>query len=90
VCGEVAEDAVTEDCPMAPTNPYSASKAAAELMVQGYAKSFQVQILVHIEILLFTYMYIPIHTQTQTLAPTNPRSASKAAAELILQGYAKI
>ena len=26
VCGEVAEDAVTEDCPMKPTNPYSASK----------------------------------------------------------------
>lgn len=40
VCGEIEEDAVTEDCPMKPTNPYSASKAAAEMLVQGYAKSF--------------------------------------------------
>ena len=46
VCGEVAEDAVTEDCPMKPTNPYSASKAAAELLVQGYSKSFQLPCIV--------------------------------------------
>jgi dTDP-glucose 4,6-dehydratase len=46
VCGEVENDAVTEDCPMKPTNPYSASKAAAELLVQGYSKSFQLPCIV--------------------------------------------
>jgi dTDP-D-glucose 4,6-dehydratase len=31
---------------MNPTNPYSASKAAAEMIVKGYQKSFQLPIVV--------------------------------------------
>ncbi|EKX47385.1 hypothetical protein GUITHDRAFT_157632 [Guillardia theta CCMP2712] len=46
VYGEIKEDAATEDCPLRPTNPYSASKAAAELLVMGYATSFKLPCIV--------------------------------------------
>ncbi|KAJ5728172.1 hypothetical protein N7493_004502 [Penicillium malachiteum] len=36
----------TEDHPMNPTNPYSASKAAAEMIVNGYQKSFKMPIII--------------------------------------------
>lgn len=43
VYGEVAEDAddLTEQSILAPTNPYAASKAAAEMLVHSYWKSFK-------------------------------------------------
>lgn len=43
VYGEVTaeDDDVTEASILAPTNPYAASKAAAEMMVQSYQKSFK-------------------------------------------------
>ena len=43
VYGEVKEDAdeLLETSILAPTNPYSASKAAAEMLVQSYLKSFK-------------------------------------------------
>lgn len=43
VYGEVKddEDDVSEAGILAPTNPYAASKAAAEMMVQSYQKSFR-------------------------------------------------
>lgn len=37
---------LSEDDAMNPTNPYSASKAAAEMIVKGYQKSFQLPIVV--------------------------------------------
>lgn len=36
----------TEDSMMAPTNPYACSKAAAEFLVRGYVKSFDLPIIV--------------------------------------------
>jgi len=41
VYGEVAEGSVNEKAAFAPTNPYSASKAAAEMVVCGYIQSFK-------------------------------------------------
>ncbi len=41
VYGEVLEGAATEDTILNPTNPYSASKAAAEMIVKGYRQSFK-------------------------------------------------
>ncbi|KAI1286588.1 hypothetical protein EDD11_000198 [Mortierella claussenii] len=35
-----------EDAPLAPSNPYSATKAAAECMVQAYHKSFKIPIII--------------------------------------------
>lgn len=48
VYGEVAADAadLTEDSVLAPTNPYAASKAAAEMLVHSYWKSFKLPIMV--------------------------------------------
>lgn len=48
VYGEVAEDG--DDCKegaiLAPTNPYAASKAAAEMLVHSYWKSFKLPIII--------------------------------------------
>lgn len=48
VYGEVPDDAkdLLEDSLLLPTNPYAASKAAAEMMVHSYAKSFKLPIIV--------------------------------------------
>ncbi|QQG35642.1 MAG: dTDP-glucose 4,6-dehydratase [Micavibrio aeruginosavorus] len=40
VYGEIMSGSVDEEAPLKPTNPYSASKAAAEMVVQGYLQSF--------------------------------------------------
>lgn len=44
VYGEVMEGAVDEESILKPTNPYSASKAAAEMVVRGYLQSYRVPI----------------------------------------------
>jgi UDP-glucose 4,6-dehydratase len=41
VYGEVLRGQVGEDAPFNPTNPYSASKAAAEMIILGYLKSYR-------------------------------------------------
>lgn len=41
VYGEVLSGEVGEDAPFNPTNPYSASKAAAEMIILGYLKSYR-------------------------------------------------
>jgi len=48
VYGEVAEDGddLTEQSILAPTNPYAASKAAAEMLVHSYWKSFKLPIII--------------------------------------------
>lgn len=46
VYGEVVEGAVSESGAFAPTNPYSASKAAAEMIVNGYIKAFNLPALI--------------------------------------------
>jgi len=46
VCGESSDVRLSEKAPLQPTNPYSASKAAAELLVRSYAKSFALPIIV--------------------------------------------
>lgn len=38
--------AFTEDQTLSPTNPYAASKAAAEMIIQSYFKSFRVPIII--------------------------------------------
>lgn len=42
VYGSVSEGAVTEDAPLNPTSPYAASKAAADLLVQAWGKTYGV------------------------------------------------
>ncbi|KAF9197515.1 hypothetical protein BGZ49_002012 [Haplosporangium sp. Z 27] len=48
VYGEVAlgQPDFKEDAPLAPSNPYSATKAAAECMVQAYHKSFHLPVII--------------------------------------------
>lgn len=46
VYGEVKEGAADENAPLKPTNPYSASKAAAEMIVHGYLQSFKIPALI--------------------------------------------
>lgn len=46
VYGEVLSGDVDEDGIMNPTNPYSASKAAAEMIVNGYRHSFKLPVIV--------------------------------------------
>lgn len=46
VYGEAMEDSIDETKQFMPTNPYSASKAAAEMYVWAYAKSFNIPALV--------------------------------------------
>jgi len=41
VYGEVLRGQVGEDAPFNPTNPYSASKAAAEMIILGYLRSYR-------------------------------------------------
>ncbi len=44
VYGEILEGAVSEDALLNPTNPYSASKAAAEMIINGYIQSFKLPV----------------------------------------------
>lgn len=46
VYGEVLEGEVDESFNMYPTNPYSASKAAAEMVISGYIRSFKLPVTV--------------------------------------------
>lgn len=46
VYGEIIEGTADEEFPLKPTNPYSASKAAAEMIVQGYLQSFKIPVLI--------------------------------------------
>lgn len=48
VYGEVkdGEDDLLEESILAPTNPYAASKAAAEMTVNGYYKSFKTPVII--------------------------------------------
>lgn len=45
VYGEVIHGAADEQDTLKPTNPYSSSKAAAEMIVRGYVQSFQLPII---------------------------------------------
>ena len=46
VYGDVIEGSASEDAVLSPTNPYSASKAAAEMIIQGYIRSFKAPIVI--------------------------------------------
>jgi len=46
IYGSVPEGFSTEDAPLKPSNPYAASKAAADLLVQSYIKTHQVPALI--------------------------------------------
>jgi UDP-glucose 4,6-dehydratase len=45
VYGEVLDGAVDEAAVLKPTNPYSSSKAAAEMIIRGYTQSYQMPII---------------------------------------------
>lgn len=40
VYGDILDGSFSESAPLNPTNPYSASKAAAEMVIRGYISSF--------------------------------------------------
>mgnify|MGYP003672098100 CR=1 FL=1 len=44
VYGEIIEGAADEEALLRPTNPYSASKAAAEMIISGYLRSYKMPI----------------------------------------------
>jgi dTDP-glucose 4,6-dehydratase len=46
VYGEVLTGKADEDTVLRPTNPYSASKAAAEMIINGYRKSFKFPVII--------------------------------------------
>lgn len=46
VYGEIQEGAADENSHFNPTNPYSASKAAAEMIIGGYYKSFKIPVVI--------------------------------------------
>lgn len=46
VYGEVHEGTVDENAVLRPTNPYSASKAAAEMIINGYRQSFKIPVII--------------------------------------------
>lgn len=46
VYGEITEGAADEGAPFRPTNPYSASKAAAEMIINGYRQSFKIPVII--------------------------------------------
>ncbi|MBU0800037.1 MAG: GDP-mannose 4,6-dehydratase [Alphaproteobacteria bacterium] len=46
VYGEIVSGAVTEEAVFKPTNPYSASKAAAEMVINGYRQSYKLPVTV--------------------------------------------
>lgn len=46
IYGEVLSGSIDESGAYAPTNPYSASKAAAEMVVRAYSKSFKLPVIV--------------------------------------------
>jgi dTDP-glucose 4,6-dehydratase len=46
VYGEIITGAAHEDSPFLPTNPYSASKAAAEMIINSYKKSFNLPVII--------------------------------------------
>lgn len=45
VYGDIMEGSFTEDSKLSPNNPYSASKAAAEMMVLSYLKTYEMPII---------------------------------------------
>lgn len=46
VYGEVKSGSVNEDAVLKPTNPYSASKAAAEMIINGYKQSYKLPVII--------------------------------------------
>jgi len=46
VYGEVLEGSSKEDDPLDPTNPYAASKAAGEMIIKGYQKTYNVPVII--------------------------------------------
>jgi len=46
VYGDIEEGFSTEEAPLCPSNPYSASKAAADLLVQSYMRTFKLPALI--------------------------------------------
>lgn len=46
VYGDIEEGSYKEDDKLSPNNPYSASKAAAEMIVRGYLQSFKLPIII--------------------------------------------
>ena len=46
VYGEVLNEEATEEYPLHPNNPYSGSKAAAEMIIQSYRRSFRAPVII--------------------------------------------
>lgn len=74
VYGEVAEDGddLVEQSILAPTNPYAASKAAAEMLVHSYWKSFKLPVI----IVRSNNIYGPHQFPESTFTPLPPLTPS--------------
>ena len=72
VVGDVGATTITEDLPLAPLTPYGASKAAAEMLLHGYAGAYGIRT----PIVRLTNVYGPGMAHKDSLVPRLMRAAA--------------
>jgi UDP-glucose 4-epimerase len=81
VVGDVGTATITEDVPLAPLTPYGASKAACEMLLSGYAGSYDIAGAA----LRFTNVYGPGMADKDSFVPRMMRAAL-AGEEVMIHG----
>ncbi len=72
VVGDVGQDTITEDLPLAPLTPYGATKAAAEMLLAGYAGAYGMRA----PAVRLTNVYGPGMTHKDSFVPRLLRAAA--------------
>ncbi len=72
VVGDVGADIITEDLPLAPLTPYGGTKAAAEMLLHGYAGSYRMRA----PIVRLTNVYGPGMAHKDSFVPRLMRAAA--------------